>query len=154
MIQPVSQSLQPSLYVLRLGACVITLSTLEQHLASKKPLPQEGHKYLVGPEQLKQLLQWTASLPTQSEKVQARQLESILTELTLPLDDKLCLQLMSVITIATDRLITSLRKHYAYELEGINQQQLSYFKQVNALYYSTILVYQGIVNREDHALAL
>lgn len=133
---------------------MITLSTFEQHLASKEPLPQEGYKYLVGPEQLKQLLQWTASLPIQSEKVQARQLESILTELTSPLDGKLCLQLMSVITSATNRLITSLRKHYVHELGALNDEQLSYYEQVNSLYYLTILVYQGVAKREDEALDL
>lgn len=132
---------------------MITLSTFQEHLASKEPLPQDGYRYLEGPQQQQQLLQWTASLPAQTERVQARQLESILTELTLPnLDDKLCLELMSIVGSATDRLITSLRKHYIYEIGALNHEQISYFEQVKSLYYHTVLVYDGVVEREGQAL--
>lgn len=134
---------------------MITLSTFQEHLASKEPLPQDNYKYLEGPQQQQQLLQWTASLPTQTEEVQARQIESILRELTAPnLDDKLCLALMSIIGSATDRLITSLRKHYIYQIGALNHEQLSYFEQVKSLYYLTVLVYDGIVEREGQALDL
>ena len=132
---------------------MITLSTFQKHLANKEPLPQDGFRYLEGQQQQQQLLQWTASLPAQSEKVQARQIESILTELTLPgLSDRLCLELMSIMSSATDRLITSLRKHYIYEMGALNHEQISYFEQVKSLYYLTVLVYDGIVEREGQAL--
>ncbi len=134
---------------------MITLSTFQKHLASKEPLPQDGFRYLEGQQQQQQLLQWTASLAAQSEKVQARQIESILIELTSPgLSDKLCLELMGIMGSATDRLIASLRKHYIHEIGALNHEQISYFEQVKSLYYLTVLVYDGIVEREGQALDL
>ena len=134
---------------------MITLSTFQKHLASKEPLPQDGFRYLEGQQQQLQLLQWTASLAAQSEKVQARQIESILIELTSPgLSDKLCLELMGIMGSATDRLIASLRKHYIHEIGALNHEQISYFEQVKSLYYLTVLVYDGIVEREGQALDL
>ncbi len=130
---------------------MITLSAFQQYLSSRASLPQTSRKYLN--EQEQQLLKWAANLPVQTEAQQARQIEQILTELTVgDLEDELRLKLASIVISASDRLVTSLHAHYIYELGALNEEQLTYVEQVKSLYYLNILVYDGIVQRESLAL--
>ena len=130
---------------------MITLSDFQNYLSHKAPLKQPSHNYVNGQEQ--QLLKWAASLPTQTEAQQAMQLEQILTELAVAdLDDKLRLKLLSLVSCASDRLITSLHKHYNYELGAFNNEQLAYIAQVESLYYLTILAYDNVIQRKSLAL--
>ena len=127
---------------------MIISSDFQERLASKILLSPVTRKHLNKQEQ--QLLQWTAGLPVQSEITQAQQLEKVLTELIdTDLEDSLRLQQMSIVVTAADRLITSLHRHYIYELGTLNAQQLEYSSQVQSLYYLMILVYDQIVQREN-----
>ncbi len=126
---------------------MITLSTFQQYLSSKASSPQTMRKNLN--EQEQQLLKWAANLPTQTEAQQARQIEQILTELTVgDLEDELRLKLVSTVISASDRLVTSLHAHYIYELGALSEEQLAYIEQVKSLYYLNILVYDGVIQRQ------
>ncbi len=126
----------------------MTLSDFQEHLSRKAPLKQSSRKYVDGQEQ--QLRKWAASLPTQTEAQQVGQIEQVLNELTTAdLDDKLRLKLLMIVSCASDRLITSLHKHYHYELGALSKAQLIYVAQVKSLYYSTILAYDSIIQRKS-----
>ena len=130
---------------------MITLSDFQNHLSHKAPLKQPSHQYINGQEQ--QLLKWAASLPAQTEAQQAIQLQQVLTELAVTeLDDELRLKLLSIVVCASDRLITSLHKHYNYELGALNEEQLAYIDQVESLYYLTNLAYDDVIKRESLTL--
>lgn len=130
---------------------MITLSEFQNYLSHKAPLKQPSRMYVNGQEQ--QLLKWAASLPAQTEAQQAVQLEQILTELAVAdLDDKQRLKLLSIVSCASDRLITSLHKHYNYELGAFSKEQLAYISQVESLYYLTILAYDSVIKRKSLAL--
>ena len=130
---------------------MITFSAFQEYLSSKVPLPQPASKYINGEEQ--QLLKWAVSLPTQTEAQQLEQVEQILIELRVAdLEDGLRLKLMGIVATASDRLITSLRQHYINELGSLNNEQREYSAQVKSLYYLTILVYDGIVRRQNQRL--
>ncbi len=130
---------------------MITLSKFQEYLTLKPTLPQASRQHLN--EQEQQLLKWSASLPTQTEAEQVNQLEKVLTELMVTdLDDKLRLQLMSVVVSTMERLVTSLHKYYIHESGALNVQQLQYTNQIKSLYYLCILVYDGVVQRECMAL--
>ncbi|MEN2750263.1 hypothetical protein AAIR29_01315 [Psychrobacter sp. FBL11] len=130
---------------------MITLSDFQDHLSHKAPLKHSSRKYVDGQEQ--QLRQWAASLPTQTEVQQAVQIEQVLTELAAAdLDDKLRLKLLTIVACASERLITSLHKHYHYELGALSKTQRVYVDQVKSLYYSTILAYDNIIQRKSLTL--
>ncbi len=130
---------------------MMTLSTFQAHLSSQMPLPEPPRNYLNGEEQ--QLLKWAASLPMQTEEEQTRQLETILTELSVAdIDDELRLRLMNIVMTATDRLIATLRKHYIYEVGPLSDSQLDIMNQVKSLYYLSVLVYDAMISRETLAL--
>ena len=129
----------------------MNLSTFQTYLTSTAPLPMPPRHYLNGEDQ--QLLKWAASLPVQSEKEQASQLEQILTELSVAdTDDELRLRLMSIVMTAMERLIAVLRKHYIYEIGPLSDSQLEIMDQVKSLYYLNILVFDAVVRRESLAL--
>lgn len=130
---------------------MLRLADFHHYLSHKISLKQPLHTRLDGHEQ--QLLKWAASLPAQTEAQQAMQLEQLLTELAVAtLDDKLRLKLLSIAVCAAERLITSLHKHYNYELGALNKAQLRYIDQVSSLYYLIILVYDGVIQRESLVL--
>ncbi|WP_299187316.1 hypothetical protein [uncultured Psychrobacter sp.] len=127
---------------------MITLSDFQEHLSRKAPLKQSSRRYVDGQEQ--QLRKWAASLSIQTEAQQAVQIEQVLTELAAAdLDDKLRLKLLMIVSCASDRLITSLHKHYHYELGALSKAQLIYVDQVKSLYYSTILAYDSVIQRKS-----
>ena len=101
-----------------------------------------------------QLLKWSASLPMQPESDQIKQIERVLVNLIVnDLDNELRLELMKVVVIATERLVTALHKHYSHESEALNAKQLSYSNQIKSLYYLCILIYDGVMQRECMALS-
>jgi hypothetical protein len=130
---------------------MITLSTFQEYLSSKAPLPQPLGRYIDGQEQ--QLFKWAGLLPLQTEAEQADQIEKVLTELMVAhVNDKLRLKLISVVMTASERLIATLRKRYIYESGTFTDSQLNDIAQVKSLYYLSILVYDGIVCRESPLL--
>lgn len=127
---------------------MITLSTFQKYLSNTATLPMPSSKHIKSQEQ--QLRKWAASLSIQTEAQQAHQLEEILTELAVTdLDDERRIHLMDIVITATDRLVTSLHKHYIYELGALSDEQLKYLDQVKSLHYLTILVYDGVVRRQS-----
>lgn len=129
---------------------MITLSNLQKYLTAKVISSPASQRNLDIEEQ--QLLQWAASLPSQTESEQVKQLEKILINFTvIDMEDSLRLRLMAIVVAATDRLITTLHKYYIYELGAFDNKQAQYIKQVKSLYYLTIAVYDGIVQRESAA---
>ncbi|WP_201556408.1 hypothetical protein [Psychrobacter sp. 72-O-c] len=130
---------------------MITLSTFQEYLSSKAPLPPPPDRYIDGQEQ--QLSKWAALLPLQTEAEQADQIEKVLTELTVAhLNDKLRLKLINIVMTASEQLIATLRKRYIYESGTFTDSQLSDIAQVKSLYYLSILVYDGIVRRHSVSL--
>ena len=130
---------------------MITLSTFQKYLANDAALPTPTSTHSEG--QAQQLRQWAAGLSMQTEAHQAHQLEEVLTELAVTdVEDAQRLQLMDIVVTATDRLVTSLHKHYIYELTALSAEQMKYLDQVKSLYYLTILVYDGVVKRQSRAL--
>lgn len=126
---------------------MITLSTFQKRLSDTATQPEPSSKHIKGQKQ--QLLQWAAGLSVQTEAQQAHQLEEVLNELAVTdLADERRLHLMDIVVTATDRLVTSLHKHYIYELGALIEEQIKYLDQVKSLYYLTILVYDGVVNRQ------
>ena len=134
---------------------MITLSSFQSYLSSEPPVNGRSalHTMDIGNVEDAQLLKWTANLPMQAESEQIKQLETILTKLSISdIDDKKRLRLMSIVMGAADRLIANLRKRYIYEVGSLSDDQLHDMDQVKSLYYLIIMVYDGVIKRERAAL--
>lgn len=126
---------------------MITLSNFQDILSSAALKSLVPNRQVKGQDQ--QLLDWATRLYSQTEAHQYEQLEKILIELRLAgLDDKQRLKLTNTVIAASDRVITTLRQYYIYDVGALTDEQLGYVAQVESLYYLSILVYDGIIQRE------
>ena len=137
---------------------MVNLSTFQQYLNTDSPTLQALTKSLNLTQSMnsdeQHLRKWALLLPMQTEAQQIEQLEQVLTELRVAnIDDRQRLTLLSIVIDAANQLIATLRQHYIYETAAFNDYQLGYVAQVKSLYYLIIMVYDGVIQRENAFLA-
>ena len=137
---------------------MVNLSTFQQYLNTDSPTLQALTKSLNLTQSMnsdeQHLRKWALLLPMQTEAQQIEQLEQVLTELRVAnIDDRQRLTLLSMVIDAANQLIATLRQHYIYETAAFNDYQLGYVAQVKSLYYLIIMVYDGVIQRENAFLA-
>ena len=137
---------------------MVNLSTFQQYLNTDAPTPQALTKSLNLTQSMnsdkQHLRKWALLLPMQTEAQQIEQLEQVLTELRVAnIDDRQRLTLLSIVMDAANQLIATLRQYYIYETVAFNDYQLGYVAQVKSLYYLIIMVYDGVIQRENAFLA-
>ena len=137
---------------------MVNLSTFQQYLNTDAPTLQALTKSLNLTQSMnsdeQHLRKWALLLPMQTEAQQIEQLEQVLTELRVAnIDDRQRLTLLSMVIDAANQLIATLRQHYIYETAAFNDYQLGYVAQVKSLYYLIIMVYDGVIQRENAFLA-
>ena len=126
---------------------MINSSTFQEYLAAEPPLLEACDKPTSSNKP--HLRKWSALLPAQTEAQQVEQIEKVLTELRLtPMDDRARLSLIKIVINAANQLIAALRQQYIYEPGALNEAQLGYVAQVKSLYYSLIMTYDGVIQRE------
>lgn len=134
---------------------MITLSTFQEYLSSKKSVsqaqPPSMSQSANGQEHY--LLKLLATLPSQTPVQQAEQLEKILTVLReVNIKEQQRLKLLAQVIDASDQLIATLRQHYIYETGALNDVQLSHMAQVKSLYYLIIMAYDGVIHHQQALL--
>lgn len=134
---------------------MITLSTFQEYLSSKKSTPQSQTSSMGqsadGQEQY--LLKLLATLPSQTPEAQAEQLEKILTLLRIiNIKELQRLKLIAQVIDASDQLIATLRQHYIYEIGALNDAQLADVAQIKSLYYLVIMAYDSVIYRQQRLL--
>ena len=137
---------------------MVNLSTFQQYLNTDSPTLQALTKSLNLTQSMnsdeQHLRKWALLLPMQTEAQQIEQLEQVLTKLRVAnIDDRQRLTLLSIVMDAANQLIATLRQHYIYETAAFNDYQLGYVAQVKSLYYLIIMVYDGVIQRENAFLA-
>ena len=137
---------------------MVNLSTFQQYLNTDSPTLQALTKSLNLTQSMnsdeQHLRKWALLLPMQTEAQQIEQLEQVFTELRVAnIDDRQRLTLLSIVIDAANQLIATLRQHYIYETAAFNDYQLGYVAQVKSLYYLIIMVYDGVIQRENAFLA-
>ena len=137
---------------------MVNLSTFQQYLNTDMPTSETLTKSLnltkLMNSDKQHLRKWALLLPMQTEAQQIEQLEQVLTELRVAnIDDRQRLTLLSIVMDAANQLIATLRQHYIYETAAFNDYQLGYVAQVKSLYYLIIMVYDGVIQRENAFLA-
>ena len=137
---------------------MVNLSTFQQYLNTDSPTLQALTKSLNFTQSMnsdeQHLRKWALLLPMQTEAQQIEQLEQVLTELRVAnIDDQRRLTLLRIVMDAANQLIATLRQHYIYETASFNDYQLGYVAQVKSLYYLIIMVYDGVIQRENAFLA-
>ena len=137
---------------------MVNLSTFQQYLNTDSPTLQALTKSLNLTQSMnsdeQHLRKWALLLPMQTEAQQIEQLEQVLTKLRVAnIDDRQRLTLLSIVIDAANQLIATLRQHYIYETAAFNDYQLGYVAQVKSLYYLIIMVYDGVIQRENAFLA-
>lgn len=137
---------------------MVNLSTFQQYLNTDSPKSQTLTKSLNLTQPMnsdkQHLRKWALLLPMQTEAQQIEQLEQVLTELRVAnIDDRQRLTLLRIVMDAANQLIATLRQHYIYETAAFNDYQLDYVAQVKSLYYLIIMVYDGVIQRENAFLA-
>lgn len=131
---------------------MITLSTFQEYLSSTEAEQTALHQSFNS--QQRHLLKELTSLPSQTEKEQAEQLEGILAELRVAdVDEKQRIKLTAIVIDAAEQLIATLRQHYIYETGALDEEQLGHMAQIQSLYYLIIMVYDGVIRREISLLA-
>lgn len=134
---------------------MITLSTFQEYLSSKKSIsqaqPPSMSQSANGQEHY--LLKLLATLPSQTPIQQAEQLEKILTVLReVNIKEQQRLKLLAQVIDASDQLIATLRQHYIYEIGALNDVQLSHMAQVKSLYYLIIMAYDRVIHDKQALL--
>ncbi|WP_201509032.1 hypothetical protein [Psychrobacter alimentarius] len=134
---------------------MITLSTFQEYLSSKKSLsqaqPPSMSRSANGQEHY--LLKLLATLPSQTPEQQAEQLEKILTVLReVNIKEQQRLKLLAQVIDASEQLIATLRQHYIYETGALNDVQLSHMAQVKSLYYLIIMAYDRVIHYKQTLL--
>ncbi len=134
---------------------MITLSTFQEYLSSKKSISQAQSPSMSrsanGQEHY--LLKLLATLPSQTPVQQAEQLEKILTVLReVNIKEQQRLKLLAQVIDASDQLIATLRQHYIYETGALSDVQLSHMAQVKSLYYLIIMAYDRIIHHKQALL--
>ena len=137
---------------------MVNLSTFQQYLNTDMPTSETLTKSLNLTKPMnsdkQHLRKWALLLPMQTEAQQIEQLEQVLTELRVAnIDDRQRLTLLSIVMDAANQLIATLRQYYIYETVAFNDYQLGYVAQVKSLYYLIIMVYDGVIQRENAFLA-
>ena len=137
---------------------MVNLSTFQQYLNTDTTKSQTLKKSINLTQPMnsdeQHLRKWALLLPMQTEAQQIEQLEQVLTELRVTnIDDRQRLTLLSIVMDAANQLIATLRQHYIYETAAFNDYQLGYVAQVKSLYYLIIMVYDGVIQRENAFLA-
>ena len=137
---------------------MVNLSTFQKYLNTDATTSQTLTKSLNLTQSInsdeQHLRKWALLLPMQTEAQQIEQLEQVLTELRVAnIDDRQRLTLLSIVMDAANQLIATLRQHYIYETAAFNDYQLGYVAQVKSLYYLIIMVYDGVIQRENAFLA-
>lgn len=137
---------------------MVNLSTFQQYLNTDMPTSETLTKSLNLTKPMnsdkQHLRKWASLLPMQTEAQQIEQLEQVLKELRVAnVDDGQRLRLLSIVMDAANQLIATLRQHYIYETAAFNDYQLGYVAQVKSLYYLIIMVYDGVIQRENAFLA-
>lgn len=126
---------------------MVNLASVKSYLNVKKSLLNADQDTQA---QQQPLLEWAAALSRHSEGNQAFKLEQMLVKLAaLEIDDEQQLAAMTIVSSASDRLVTRLHSHYFYDLEALNDEQLNYADQVKSFYYLTLLVYDKMLRRQD-----
>ena len=133
---------------------MVNLSTFQKYLNTDATTSQTLTKSLNLTQSInsdeQHLRKWALLLPMQTEAQQIEQLEQVLTELRVAnIDDRQRLTLLSIVMDAANQLIATLRQHYIYETAAFNDYQLVYVAQVKSLYYLIIMVYDGVIQREN-----
>ncbi len=96
-----------------------------------------------------QLLEWTASLPSQTETEQIASIKSVLLEIAeLELPDEQSIALMNLVVTTVEHLVASLHTQYIHQSTGLSSEQHRQVKQVEYLYYLVIVAYDGMLRRQ------
>lgn len=132
---------------------MITLSMFQHHLSVTAPMLSSSDQSVNDQEHY--LLKLLAALPAQAEGQQAEYLEKALTMLrSADMDDQQRLKLTSTVIGTANKFIATLRQYYIYETGALSEEQLGSVAQIKSLYYQIIIVYDGILRRNDSLLNL
>lgn len=127
---------------------MIAQSTFNEYLSAPPALQPLSFSYIG--RQGEHIKQWVINLSMQGEIEQCAQLEKTLSELILiQMGDNTRLDIMMSLIPAIERLSAQLHNHYVYETGPLKPEQLGYAEKVKSLYYMSILVYNGIIKRQQ-----